>query len=1043
MQATAAVETDSDKIYHKNGGHFQNDKLYNPKKENMFFSNGCIEVEMTSPNGDGYSLATEERSSDRENSSVDQRDLSELSFAENQDTNVESIFSQSSEFEDSIDYAFLNETYSIHYSESKLKDENLLHLYSQLYPEVHKRVEMVFDTLEPQDNNSIGLGRSPKASGAACGAMQKSGVDEDSQQEYHSAELEYVSAHLAFDPSKTGSRARLDASEGETSSYDFKCGGNLEDNRGKLESVPNTSLESLNGFAQECSPQVSTSQSSNMLKEPKYEKCKEQEVVGLTYHEAFDNILQRSSSPVIPQKVSETQVYTKKMKSQTVESKDIYGNRVFQNKTSQHPENAIIFPQDQALETHLRTTDALRPSGPYILDDSVISLCGSLQYKSLHEPGFFSPVIARVAVTDNQEEVEDSCLHHVQGGDTNKTYCLMKELCLKSVPDAASCAAVVQQLLDMSSRASASSSIASASGSTETKMVGQRQPEEWQRGRHSVACNTDWSCGWQCMGRDAQVAAPANNAGRRRSPGGSKPSGNSLTENSLELRKTFDTTDRQKHPERAFQLCEETAPPSKCCEKTTERAVKAEMHLLDVCYQMCHHHCHHIYKLVMESTSGLNRNLPTDSAKKELGSALLSVLGDLKVRYMNLKGKVLKGIPLEELPPLLLESKLLSAFSDFASRLMKEEACSLSEANSELDNQSLPDVDISPSLLKTLSQMSFISDNSHPKQDKSPMNNVSKNGDVNIDLNHLKLSDKECKTIHEASEDWFDATERLTGADFSVTQENTTRYEEWEPKNPLELKNTDLLGRDKGFLIHVGGLCPSVSEVFASLTFAKNSDAKMAVKEMNGVEINGKSVTVQLVKIPEEYTPPLSAARNSISVNHLEKNSNKDAPSASSICRLPGARSKQPESEQDSEFPPLDQGVKKNCSQIKSDQFLPETPFQFTPPNTLNLRSFTKIMKRLVELHPDISRPHHKGSSGSEDKSQRFSEWLVHQYHCKNDFIFSEKLCFPFEINEAIQRKIFGKYEYPSSEEVLQQLGKSRGNAIRQLHKWTDTKYSV
>ena len=38
--------------------------------------------------------------------------------------------------------------------------------------------------------------------------------------------------------------------------------------------------------------------------------------------------------------------------------------------------------------------------------------------------------------------------------------------------------------------------------------------------------------------------------------------------------------------------------------------------------------------------------------------------------------------------------------------------------------------------------MSFISDNSHPKQDKSPMNNVSKNGDVNIDLNHLKLSDK-------------------------------------------------------------------------------------------------------------------------------------------------------------------------------------------------------------------------------------------------------------------------------------------------------------
>lgn len=492
----------------------------------MFFSNGCIEMEMTSPNGDGCSLATEERSSDRENSSVDQRDLSELSFAENQDTNVESIFSQSSEFEDSIDYAFLNETYSIHYSESKLKDENLLHLYSQLYPEVHKRVEMVFDTLRSQDNNSIGSGRSCKASGADCGAMQHSDMDEDSHQEYHSVELEYMSAHLAFDPSKTGSRSRLDASEGKTSSYDFKCGGNLEDNHGKLERAPNPSLESLNGFTQECSAQVSTSQSSDMLKEPKYEKCKEQEV-GLTYHEAFDNILQRSSSPVIPQKVSETQVYTKEMKSQTVESKDFYGNRVFQNKASQHPENAVIFPQDQALETHLRTTDDLRPSGPYILDDSVISLCGSLQYKSLHEPGFYSPVIAGVAVTDNQEEVEDSCLHHVQGGDANKTYCLMKELCLKSGPDAASCAAAVQQL-DVSSRASANSPIESASGSTETKMVGQRQPETWQSDKHSVACNTDWSCGWQC--RDAQAAAPANDAGWQHSPGGTRPSGNSLPE---------------------------------------------------------------------------------------------------------------------------------------------------------------------------------------------------------------------------------------------------------------------------------------------------------------------------------------------------------------------------------------------------------------------------------------------------------------------------------------------------------------------------------
>ncbi|XP_028611273.1 RNA-binding protein 44 [Grammomys surdaster] len=971
MQATAAVETDSDRNYHKTRGHFQNDKLYNPQKENMLFTNGYSEVKLTFPNGEGDSLATEERASDKEDGSVNQRDLSE-----SQDTNVENIFSQSSEFEDSFDYAFLNETYSIHYSESKLKDENLLHLYSELHPEVHKRVEMFFDTSGPQDNNSIGLRQSPEASGADYADMQKSDMDEDSQQEYYSAELEYISAHLSFNPAKTVSRSSLGISELKTSSHGFKCGDNLEDNHSKLESGPSPSLESLNGFAQERSPQVSISQSSDMLKEyheQKYEKYKEQEV-GLTYHKAFDDVLQKRSSPFNPQKVPETQVYTKEMKSQTIESKNFYGNRIFQNKASQHPENAIMFPQEQALETHLKANGAHQPSGPYILDDSVISLCGSLQYKSLPEPGFFCPVIPRVAVTDNQAEVEGSCLHHVQGSATSKTCSLMKEMCLTSVPE-------VQQTLGVGSRANVNSSVVSTSSNTETKMVRQSQPEEWQSDKQSVACNTDWSCGQQC--RDAQPAAPGSDSGRLFSAGCLKPSGNSLNENSLELRKIFDATDRQKHPERAFQLWEEKTLPSKCCEKTTERAMKAEMHLLDVCYQMCQRHCRHIYKLVMESRAGLNRNLPTDSAKRELGSVLLSVLGDLKVRYMNLKEKVHKGIPLEELPPLSMESKLLSAFSNFTSGLMKEETCSLSGTNSERDNQSLPDVDVSPSLLKTLSQMSFISDNSHPKQDKSPMNNVFKNCDINIDFNQLKLNNKECKTIHEASEDWFDATEKLTGADFSVTQENTAEYEEWEPKNSLELKNTELLRRSKGFLVHVGGLCPSVSEAdlrshfekyqvseisiydsptnyrYASLAFVKNSNAKMAVKEMNGVEINGKSVNVRLVKIPGEHIPPpLSSTGNSTGVSHLEKNSNKDATSASSTCRLPRARSRQLESEQDSEFPPLDQGVKKNCNQIKSGQLLPETPFQFIPPNTLNLRSFTKIMKRLAELHPDISRDH-------------------------------------------------------------------------------------
>ncbi|XP_057618971.1 RNA-binding protein 44 [Chionomys nivalis] len=982
MQATSVVETDSDKNYHKMEETSKNDHIYKPKKENVLLSNGCNKVKSAFPDGEWDSLAAEHRASDNEISSIDKIDLSGPSFSANQDTNVENNFSQSSEFEDSIDYAFLNETYSIHCSESKLKNENLPHLYSELRPEVHKKVETFFDILGAQDESSVRLERSHETPAGDCGDLQRSGVDDDSQQEYHSAEQECISTQLPFEPAKTVGKSNLDVSELKTSGSGIKCADNLEANHVKLESVPSPSLESLNVSAQECLPLASKSQSSDTSKEyhqPKFEKCKEQEI-GLLNRKVFDDIFQRSSSPLNLQKVPQTKMYAKEMKSQTAESKDFCGNRNFQNKTLQCSESPISFPPDQALGTQLKADNLHQTTGASIFDDSVISLCGSLQYKSLPGPGFFSFELPKVAVTDTHAEVEDSCLRPVKSGATDKTCSHdVKEECLQSVPDAASCLLPVQPTLDASRGANARSSVLSTSSSTERPVLRRQQPDEWQREKQNVACNTDWSCRQDC--RDAQTTVPEG-PGRSLSMDSLKPSGNSLNENSLELRKTFDATDRKKHLERASQLREEMNSPSTCCEKTVERAVKAEMHLLDVCYQMCCRHCSHMYRLVMESRAALNRNLPSNSAKKELGSTLLSVLGDLKVRYMNLKEKVHKGIPLEELPPLSVESKLLSAFSDFASRLIEEEACGLSGANSELDNQSVPDVDTSPSLETTLSQMSFVSDNNHPKQDESPVNDSFKNGDISIDFTQLKLDDKEYKSVHEVSEDWFDATEKLTGVDFSGTQENGIEHDGWNPKSPLEMKNGELLRRSKGFLIHVGGLCPSVSEDdlrshfqkyqvseisiydstnyrYASLAFAKTSNAKKAVKEMNGIEINGKSVNVRLVKIPGEHTPPLlSKNGTSTSVSHLEKNNNKEGTFASSACRLPRARPRQLESEQDNEFPPLDQGVKKNCNQIESAQLLPETPVQFIPSNTLNLRSFTKIMKRLGELHPDISRDH-------------------------------------------------------------------------------------
>ncbi|XP_017745790.1 PREDICTED: RNA-binding protein 44 isoform X6 [Rhinopithecus bieti] len=453
----------------------------------------------------------------------------------------------------------------------------------------------------------------------------------------------------------------------------------------------------------------------------------------------------------------------------------------------------------------------------------------------------------------------------------------------------------------------------------------------------------------------------------------------------LELRKPCGITDLKKHPEREVQLFKDTEKdlPSMCCQKIRQRAIKAELHLLNVHYQMCRRHCCDIYKLVME-----NRNLSSNSAKKEVGSALLSLWGDLKVRYVTLKEKIHKGIPLEELPPLSVESKLLSTFSTFASRLMKKETpvvpFSFSEADAERDDQRAQDFDVSSNLKKTISQMSLSSDNSRATQHISPKKDDFKNGNINADFRQLKLDDKDCRPYQEMSEDWSDAKENLTGVDISGTQENQIEQDRWNLDLTLaETKNVEPSQRDKGYLIHVGGLCPSVSEAdlrshfqkyqvseisiydsstnyrYASLTFTKNSDAKIAVKEMNGIEINGKSVNVRPVKILEEYTSPLSSKNgNRISSNNLEKSTNKEIHSAFSISRLPRTRPRQLGSEQDSEVFPSNQGDKKNCKQIESAKLLPDTPVQFIPPTTLNLRSFTKIIKKLAELHPEVSRDH-------------------------------------------------------------------------------------
>ncbi|XP_054426713.1 RNA-binding protein 44 [Pteronotus mesoamericanus] len=1013
MQATAAGEiAASDEGGHRTGGNTQTDEPSNAKKGNLSSSNGRNEAKLTF-HGDDWDSLAQQIANGKEISSTDETDLLEPSFTTSPDPDRESTRSQSRVFEDSNDYVFLNETYFIHYSESKLKNESPVLLNSELASEMRKREEVFFDILE--HDKIIGLERSYKISGddykETTEDVQKHDTDEDSQQEYHSEEEhEYLSDHFSLDRAKASHTSNLEVVRLRNSSYEVQCSGSPEVHHIKLESSSSISLDSVDGYGQGDSPYISPFQNSVTLRQchtPKHERCEEQET-SLMYHTAFDETVlgksppknwesQSNSSFLNPQQALKTETYTGKIKPEVSEAKDFCGNKTVENKTLQHLENPSTLPQDKALEALLQHCKESQASSPCVCDESVLSACEHSLHKSLPNTPTSALDISitppRTGVKDNQAIKEDSSLKVASGSAAHQMFPhSMEGTRPESATVAAKCTVTVNQTVDVSSdfracfttsrATSARSSLVSTSSNTEITMMNKKRPGECQRGKQrSVACNTDLS---YCRDvEDTQTAVSKGSRGKSSSVDSLKPNGNFLSKDSLELRKTLAIADLTKHPEREPQLparAGESSPPE-CCRRAAQRALRAELQLLDAHYQMCHRHCGDIYRLVLGDRGGVGRNLSTNSMKKDLGSALLSVLGDLKVKYVSLKEKINKGVPLGELPPLAVESKLLSAFSTFASRLMKQESHVFSGVDSELDNQSVCDVDVFSSLKKTLSQVSSSSDSSRPNQGAtSPKEDGLKSGDIDGRFSQLKLDDKGYQSRREVSEDWFDAEESLAGGGGPGNEGRRTERGRRAPESPAETKNAEPLQRERSHLVHVGGLCPSVSEAdlryhfqkyhvsdiaisdssdyrYASLAFKKNNDAKSAVKEMNGVEVNGKSVNMRLVKSPAECPSPLSSKNGRrVSLNNLEKNTNKEMDSASCISRVPRTRPRQQGSEEDSEFFHFDQGVKKNCKQIESTKLLPDAPIRLMPPNTLNLRSFTKIMKRLAELHPDASR---------------------------------------------------------------------------------------
>ncbi|XP_044887805.1 RNA-binding protein 44 isoform X2 [Mauremys mutica] len=931
--------------------------------------------------------------------------FTEPSYAIDKSDEIDYVDTLSGELAEGINCSVSGQAYSINVSELKFPDQSLACFSSSLdaeletYNKIREQISKVYE-----DKSEAGM------LGKVCNNMhfsyKESDVDEDSQLEYHSAEEQDYSgqntSYMPFTQIKTPRTQNSEFLELVEPLYEVICDGAIggQNPVSKLDDGSFALDGAVDEFYNKAAiPELSkTSQDSISLIDYKGLKCEthEEEQTEDTYHSMLaensfesDTVLnrERAYQKSLSMSSSENQQKMEAVSSCGVaQSSQMAIKKVFKmrdghstNSMLQKHGNTCVLPWERSSVTS--TQISIKNADSSIscsCEESFLSAfnsdCHDCSQKTVERKPDFSFALPRIPMKDGHlscVEVTDkyagNSTRHQVDFPNSEIKCLT---CLNNVTS--SNKVTVNQTVDASSdfracfttsrATSANASVVSKANNTKLTMMNKIKSEEWQSETcRSIACNTDLSCVGGSMEQIASWFTETwENCIYSEIPA---TEWNSQIKDPMELKNKLSVRDLRENPDRNFK---------------------------------------------------------SDIAKTELGSSLLSVFEELNARYESMREKIVLGIPLDSLPPLSVESKLLSIFSSYVpSKLVKDDLLYTSSSAAEksgLEMSKHQESEISSSLKRTpplVTPQMCLTDNRQNKQYPSY-----KNFEIKYEAQDIE---RDCRKNQEINEDWFDAKENFTVTDFSVALQGNEKQENLQKViSTTEIKMVENTKSEpnKHYFIHVGGLSPSVSEVdlrshfqkyqvlevsicefstnyrYASLSFKQASKAKLAVEEMNGKEIKGKAVNVHPVKTAGEYIFPASqkvsrplhyenqttdnleeniqvrttcSVPDSLKVPSTTSTSLKvlSPPSVSSAVPAPILASSKVLS---SDLQPLkhesghllfsidQQTIRENPLQIKPVQFSPNPSATFIPPNTLNLSSFTKLMKKLKELHPKASR---------------------------------------------------------------------------------------
>ncbi|XP_035187619.1 RNA-binding protein 44 isoform X2 [Oxyura jamaicensis] len=537
---------------------------------------------------------------------------------------------------------------------------------------------------------------------------------------------------------------------------------------------------------------------------------------------------------------------------------------------------------------------------------------------------------------------------------------------------------------------------------TEITMMNKSRPAGW---RHETctdaACNTDRPCG---AGIVEDIGSQLTDTLEKH------PDGNTAAaERSSQMKEQWESKaelhsgDLKLSTDRPVHLDKQTVKSSvsSYCQNLLQRAVEAELQILTTHYQMCYQHCLKVYKLALEeNTCFSSRYHGNGYAKTELGSPLLLVLEELKKNYNSMRVKIKMGIPLNALPPLSVEINLFPISSSYVPcKLLREDLCYDSVSGMRKADFEALRLQETKTVNVENPQTVCLTGGSQPSGSSSSKRWQGQRKNQDVQHGYVKNED--------GNEYWFDAKEELSVAEFSVISEEMEKQQEKE--DTVDLREAKIMeSANECSFVRVGGLSSSVSEDdlrshfweyqisdilicvdsgkhrCAFLGFKDANEAKLAVEEMSKKQIKGKAISVELVNDSSENKYSVSQIlkkklwREIHSVNSSQRNdqdkmltsasNSVEAPDTTSASEkallLPTAALKIPCSTQvpletkcpgpKSSVEELDTGD--NSLQKASVPFSTNSFGAIISPNTLNLSSFTKLMKKLQEIHPEASR---------------------------------------------------------------------------------------